>query len=542
MNRVIARRVMFLFVTCLLFIGIVLSMYACSDKGVFVIQYTDEIGVHSIEVKNGDIYSIEAIPEKYGYDFVGLFDAEIGGTQYVSSTGSALAPFSDKKNLILFPQFKAKEFVLMLDYQGAPVVSSRSLAIAYDAVISDLPLNLTKENYDFMGWFTEPNCGGTQIADIYGVDPLVSKFNKDNFDIPSSDNRITLYAGFELVSYVLTCYLDNNTMEKIEVKHGTSISKVITDTKLNNLAVLSWSTTKNDVNGSNVFTGAVTSDMVLYAYDWAPFIEFDTLGGESVSTIVAKSGSSVTLTASNKAGYYFDAWVDTNNVKYYNSQTITMPETSLKLTASYLPLVVLDENGGNDLEDIIVTGGSALLPTPVRDGYTFAGWFDVSNNKYINYITNVTTAINLKAGWYKNITENKVITSSYDGNRDRSWYYDDNQPHSGYHYCWYTLDLPSSDSLRDYKLEWSVELKSENVNGNKACTSFVFSRKQIGLSYQLDNDYFYNVNTNWKTYSFTSNISANDDIYIAFASPKYTNVDVNNLSCTITYPDTSVLY
>ena len=44
----------------------------------YTIQYTDNTGVHSIEVQSGKVYSIRSIPEKNGYEFMGLYDAEVG--------------------------------------------------------------------------------------------------------------------------------------------------------------------------------------------------------------------------------------------------------------------------------------------------------------------------------------------------------------------------------------------------------------------------------------------------------------------------------
>lgn len=48
-----------------------------SQEQTYTIQYTDSTGVHSIEVQSGKLYSISAIPEKNGYEFMGLYDAEL---------------------------------------------------------------------------------------------------------------------------------------------------------------------------------------------------------------------------------------------------------------------------------------------------------------------------------------------------------------------------------------------------------------------------------------------------------------------------------
>ena len=65
----------------------------------YTIQYTDDVGAHTLTVTDGATYSLETMPERLGYDFMGLFDAKTGGTQYVDETGQSLTPFTDKKNI-----------------------------------------------------------------------------------------------------------------------------------------------------------------------------------------------------------------------------------------------------------------------------------------------------------------------------------------------------------------------------------------------------------------------------------------------------------
>ena len=70
----------------------------------YTIQYTDDLGSHTLTVADGATYALEAVPERLGYDFLGLFDAKIGGTQYVDETGQSLSPFTDKKKVRPIPK------------------------------------------------------------------------------------------------------------------------------------------------------------------------------------------------------------------------------------------------------------------------------------------------------------------------------------------------------------------------------------------------------------------------------------------------------
>ena len=44
----------------------------------YILQYTDDTGVHQITVDAGAPYSIPHIPSRIGYAFFGLYDAEQG--------------------------------------------------------------------------------------------------------------------------------------------------------------------------------------------------------------------------------------------------------------------------------------------------------------------------------------------------------------------------------------------------------------------------------------------------------------------------------
>ncbi len=82
------------------------------------------------------------------------------------------------------------------------------------------------------------------------------------------------------------------------------------------------------------------------------------------------------------AGYEFEKWtVGGNLVDIYFERSV---ESALTLVAQYKALpasIAFESNGGSAVETLTGATGeavSAALPTPVREGYTFAGWY---NNK-----------------------------------------------------------------------------------------------------------------------------------------------------------------
>ncbi|MGN1096237.1 MAG: InlB B-repeat-containing protein [Christensenellales bacterium] len=404
------RKIGFVIVVCLLLIALTLTLVACDkedDDKSYNIQFTVDGTVNTITVKNGDVYSTDILPEKYGYDFMGYYDAETGGTQYINAQGSAVSAYTDKKNVILFPQFKAKDYVLTLDYQGAEVTGARSVTVSYDGKISDLPLNLQIENKDFMGWFTEPNREGVQVADEYGVLPSMEILNQKNYDIPEDGNRISLYAGFRGTLKTLTLYFNNYSYpEELKVEYGTDISQVIPETRVDGKAVLKWTKT----NGSSeAYIGKVTSDMVLYALEYAPIIEFEALGGKSVAAIVAKTGSAISLPVTTKKDYGFGGWKNSNGdtVNY-----TSMPSESMTLTAIWKPMLIFDERGGAEVSDVCQNAGTAIsLPQSEKAGYIFAGWYTEKGEAF-NETAMPSESITLKAKYYKIVTKKIILVAS----------------------------------------------------------------------------------------------------------------------------------
>ncbi|WP_251616939.1 InlB B-repeat-containing protein [Pumilibacter muris] len=394
------------------------SLCACGDNSgtntlreqTYTIQYTDNTGVHSIEVQSGKLYSISAIPEKYGYEFMGLYDAEVGGTQYVNAGGSAVAAFTDNKNIVLYPQFRAKEFTLILDYQGAAVTGSRSMKVSYNSEISELPLNLTLENKNFVGWYTEPNRKGNQIADQYGVLPENRKVTEKLFDLSDPDGNIKLYAGFKGEEFTVTFYFtDSGVPEEVLVEYGTPISEVQLETRVDGKAVLVWSKKRNDTNKEQAFTGKVTSEMVLYAAEFAPVIDFDSNGGNNINSIIARAGDAINLPTPVRENYKFVGWQTTSGSTF---SVTTMPTSSVKLTAKWQAIIIFDTNGGTEVANISEPQGTSItLPETEKAGYMFAGWYDGNGEQYI-YTIMPQESLRLLAKYYKVLTKQVVIIDS----------------------------------------------------------------------------------------------------------------------------------
>lgn len=501
----------------------------------YIIQYTDDVGVHTLNVTDGMPYSLDVVPIKKGYEFVGLFDAEVGGTQYVSSSGSSLAPYSDKKNLVLFPQYKALDYTVILDYQGAAVTGSRQFTVPYGSSIPELPKNLIVNHKEFAGWYTEENCGGVQVADQYGLIPLVSIVNEQNFDTGRSS--ITLYAGFKAEMHTITfCFETGMKTEEVEVAYNTPISQVVPKTRVDGKAVLTWSKTQD----GSVWIGEVTDDMVLYAVEYAPVIDFDINGGNQIIPIVARAGETIALPTPAKDLAKFSHWEDMEGNIYTET---TMPEESITLKAIWQAKLVFDENGGSDVNDISEKVGTSItLPNPERENFIFAGWYTSEKEQYTS-TTMPAAGIALKAGWYKAKKETIVIVAQ------NSIYDPSGSTNDEFVADKLAVNMSSIfDASFSGRISIKANMKLKFTGKDYTNTPYIrlnyYSQNTASSSYLLHSETITATSSSYKDISFVMNFEMRGNmIYCSrFCNYNPSNYIIADYYMDISYPDVTNLY
>lgn len=507
-------------------------------SGPYVIQYTDDQGTHTITVENGKPYYIETIPQRNGYEFIGLFDAQVGGTQYVAANGSSIAPFTDNKNIVLFPQFRAKQYKVVLDYGEAPVTGAREIVVDYDSELPELPVDLAVANKDFLGWYTEPDCKGVQIADKYGVLPDRRAVTEQNFDLSDANGFIYLYAGFRGAMRTVTFYVgDGYTPIEMQVEHGTLIDDIVPDYRTEEgFAVYEWTLSSDPSEDSTVFRGAIERDIVLYAKTYAPVIELDPDGGENMLPIVQQAGENVTLLTPVKENYKFLYWADENGEEAVYT---TMPSESVSLTAMWQAMLIFDENGGVEVDDISQAANTTvILPTPERDGYVFAGWYTAGGEKYESTSMPAVSEV-LKAGWY---VEKETIVNLKGAN-------DTTKYPSMWSDFTYVVDFdeyfPSGEEF-NVVIDWHAEIKYGNMSSVLPVHVDFYSRKVVSSAYLLETKTFDGMTDTYKTIEFTTTFTVSDDLYICwYADENLSTLGymlISDFYYTIHYPDTSVMY
>ena len=229
----------------------------------FIIQYSDDTGVHQITVGAGEPYSISRIPLKTGYDFLGLYDREQGGTQYINSAGSSVGVFTDNVNIVLYPQFSPKIYTISLDYGGAEQSGAASTEATYDEILPQLPPGLRLENKVFTGWYTRPGGAGTKVADENGNILGGLKFTDEMFDITSS--QVKLYAGFTWETYEVRFEYPNEQPVIVSVEYGTDLADIRLPKRADGKAVTQWRKLGEDAP----FNGTITGPLTLTPAKWS---------------------------------------------------------------------------------------------------------------------------------------------------------------------------------------------------------------------------------------------------------------------------------
>ncbi|MBQ8178717.1 MAG: InlB B-repeat-containing protein [Clostridia bacterium] len=543
------KKTVFLTIAIVIMISSFFVLSSCGEEETitdFTISYHDANGLQSITVQKGSSYSIDYIPEKAGHTFLGWFNQETGGTQYVGATGACISPFNDSQNLTLFPQFAPKNYTLVLDYQEAEVTGSRSFEVKYNESLPNLPTNLTVDHKVFNGWYTAPNGKGTQIADKYGVLPTKNKLNESNFDLSNNDAIVTLYASFELEKYNVTLYFDSNEPEEIKAAYGTKITDIIYETRVNGQAVLTWSKTRNDTSLSNVFTGKITQDVILYATEYAPVINFDTDGGEDLPPIINRAGTNIVLPTPVKELYQFIGWQ--NNNEDYTSTT--MPSESVTLTAKWQAKLIFDENGGEKVDDISLPQGQKVtLPTTTKSGYIFAGWYDTTGNAYTTTAM-PSDSIKLKAGWYAMKTETIVLKAKDDDASYTGLYQD---YHKGPESTWRRVvdlsgKIPENGARITFTLNWDMGCGQDATRYNAGF--YFYDNTVVSDANYLGKSLHTVESTKYKTYSTTQTFDLRSNtLYLCYYAYRYNDgvgsyyrVYFHNIWIEVSYADISTLY
>ena len=315
------------------------------------------------------------------------------------------------KNVVA--QWTANKYKVSFNANGGTVTPD-TMTLTHGDVYGKLPTP-TRDGYTFAGWFTDPN-GGAKV---------------EQGDVVTASH--TLYAHWTAKTCTVTFNANGGTVTPAEqtVTYGSTYGELPTLTR-EGYTFAGWFTKKD--GGTQVTKETVVTtvaDHTLYAHWTAKTctVTFDVNGGtvtpaEQTVTYGSTYGELPTPT---REGYTFAGWfTEQNGGTQVTKETVVKTVADHTLYAHWTAntyTVKFDANEGTVTPaEKTVTYGSTYgeLPTPTREGYTFAGWFTEQNGgTKVMADTKVTTAENhtLYAYWMQNIYD-----VSFDANGGKEAY------------------------------------------------------------------------------------------------------------------------
>ena len=378
-------------------------------------------------------------PTRSGYSFKG----------WATSPGAASAQYqpgssySSNKDLMLYAVWESDKVESSLTLSANSITldcgSSKTISISFKGKGVE-KLHYTAQNTSIcdLNWGETDLENGTSSLTVTGKKPGTVKItvyllNDEGKYFCSQDFTVSVNSRSYTVFYdanggaVLT---SNET-----VTNGDIYGTLPTPTR-NGYTFEGWYTARS--GGSRVTADTVvnlTADQTLYAH-WTnqPYtINFDANGGNiQTSSITVTNGSTYgALPTPARDGYTFEGWYTSRNggsrVTADTTVNLTSGQTLYARWTNQLYTISFDANGGNvHTSTTAVTNGGTYgtLPTPVRDGYTFEGWYTSrSGGTQITTGTTVSLSGNqiLYAHWEKEQTPSQPTISFVDVN-ESDWF------------------------------------------------------------------------------------------------------------------------
>lgn len=316
-----------------------------------------------------------ALPEvtRTNYDFTGWYTEADGGIKVEEDS-----PVKIPDNHTLYAHWLGIPMTVSFDTLEG-VGTADDMTVYYDSPYGTLP-TVTKENCEFLGWYTQKS-GGTLITADSKVENL-----EDH----------TLYAHWQGVEMKVYFEAEGGQgyLPSITVMYGSTYGPLPTVTR-DDKDFDGWYTAKE--GGEKVTSETIVSKTDihnLYAH-WKHKhvnVSFNPNGGDSIHPKISVECEMPygELPVPTKYGYDFAGWFTSGTGGFeITSASIVEEKTSHTLYAHWTPKtgikVSFDPAPGTvTADDLYVTYDSAYakgssLPIPVRPSYEFAGWYTQSN-------------------------------------------------------------------------------------------------------------------------------------------------------------------
>ncbi|WP_417936420.1 InlB B-repeat-containing protein [Flagellimonas onchidii] len=285
-------------------------------------------------------------------------------------------------------------FTISFESNGGAAVASQEVAHGTLAKAPPPPL---RDGFTFGGWYRDPS------------------LNKAHDFTVTVTGDLELHAKWDMVAPVLhTVSFKSNgggAVPSQEVAHGT-LAKAPPSPLREGFTFGGWYRDPS-LNKAHDFTVAVTGDLELHA-KWdmvAPVlhtVSFKSNGGGAVTSQEVAHGAPANAPPPPlRDGFTFGGWYRDPSLNKAHDFTVAVTgdlelHAKWDMVAPVLHTVSFKSNGGGAVPSQEVAHGAPANapPPPLRDGFTFGGWYrDPSLNKAHDFTVAVTGDLELHAKW-----------------------------------------------------------------------------------------------------------------------------------------------
>lgn len=359
-----------------------LTIYAKWSKRIdFVTNSEEELS--ALLFMPGENIAILSLPTKVGHSFIGWFSDEL-------LTNAFQLTIMPDLNFTLYAKWQINNYTISFDSNGGALIES--ITQEYLSIVTK-PADPSRTGYRFVNWYTD-----TAMTEEFLFDTM-----------PARD--LTLYGKWEINQYTISFESnEGSTVNAITQNYNTVITKPADPTR----TFYSFGGWFTDLVLSSpyIFSSMPAENLTLYA-KWNPNNYTITLvlnGGTGIAnSIIHPFTSVISSPQPTKEGYTLVGWYtdSTLNNEYVFS---TMPAQNFTLYAKWSInqyQILFESNGGGDYANLNLLYNTAIpsITNPVKEGYTFVGWFTNSTfTTTFNYTKMPAMDLVLYAKWENTLT------------------------------------------------------------------------------------------------------------------------------------------
>ena len=336
-------------------------------KNKYTITYINEgTEYHKEILEYGSVITSIQDPTKEGHTFTGWYTKDNEKVSY---------PITITKNITLYSKYEINSYKVSYYNEGKKYIDDQKINYGENALKPNT--DPSKIGYTFKYWSLKEDGEEYEFS---------TKITKD----------ITLYAVYEINKYTVTYINEGIEYHKETAEYGSVITSIQNPTK-EGYTFTGWYTKDNEKVSYPI---TVTEDITLYSkYEINSYkVSYYNEGKKYIEDQKINYGENALKPNTNpsKIGYTFKYWSLKENGEEYEFSTKITKDITLYAVYEINKYTLTYINEGIEYHKETAEYGSVItsIQDPIKEGYTFIGWYD-ENNQKVSYPITVTEDITL---------------------------------------------------------------------------------------------------------------------------------------------------